>query len=86
MEERQDDFDALNVFYITSRSIDDALEESVSGEIFLFITTCELESGRKGTTELDCYKRQFSIVFLGSTNPRAVVLPLCLRVRACYSS
>lgn len=43
MEDRQDDFtDVLNVFYLTSRSTDDALQESLSGEIFLFLTTCEL--------------------------------------------
>lgn len=42
MEDVQDDFpNVLNVFYLTSRSTDDALAESVSGEIFLFITTCE---------------------------------------------
>lgn len=43
MEEKQDDFaDVLNVFYLTSRSTDDALEESLSGELFLFVVTCEL--------------------------------------------
>lgn len=44
MEESQDDFaDVFSVLYLTSRSIDDALAESVSGEIFLYIATCELE-------------------------------------------
>lgn len=33
--------DGVNVVYFTSRSLDDALGESVSGEIFLFGTTCE---------------------------------------------
>lgn len=32
--------DTFTVVYFTGRSIDDALEESVTGEIFLFITTC----------------------------------------------
>lgn len=31
----------LNVVYSTSRSMDDALSESVSGEIYLFVATCE---------------------------------------------
>ncbi|CAM9506157.1 unnamed protein product [Ectocarpus sp. 12 AP-2014] len=39
MEEVTDDFDVVDVYYLTSRSTDDALEESVTGEIFLFITT-----------------------------------------------
>ena len=42
MEEAAPDFaGTLNVFYITSRSIDDALAESIGGEIVLFIATCE---------------------------------------------
>lgn len=41
MDEAADDFDVLDVFYLTSRSTDDALNESVTGEMFLFITTCE---------------------------------------------
>lgn len=41
MEEATDDFDVVDVYYFTSRSIDDALSESVSGEIYLFITACE---------------------------------------------
>lgn len=32
----------LNVFYLTTRSIEDGLEESVGGEIALFVATCEL--------------------------------------------
>ncbi|CAM9459401.1 unnamed protein product [Scytosiphon promiscuus] len=48
MEEAQEDYaNVLNVFYLTSRSTDDALEESVSGEIFLFITTCEFVKSYK---------------------------------------
>ncbi|CBJ26537.1 conserved unknown protein [Ectocarpus siliculosus] len=39
MQEATDDFDVLDVYYLTSRSGNDALEEAVSGEIFLFITT-----------------------------------------------
>ncbi|CAM9415157.1 unnamed protein product, partial [Ectocarpus sp. 8 AP-2014] len=39
MAEAADDFDVLDVYYLTSRSTEDALEEAVSGEIFLFITT-----------------------------------------------
>lgn len=31
----------LNLKYQTGRSIDDALAESISGETFLFIVTCE---------------------------------------------
>ncbi|CAM9198844.1 unnamed protein product, partial [Ectocarpus sp. 12 AP-2014] len=37
-EDAVDDFDIFDLHYITSRSTDDALEEAVSGEIFLFIT------------------------------------------------
>lgn len=45
MEDRASDFSGtLNVFYITSRSIDDALGESIGGEIILFVITCELHS------------------------------------------
>eukprot|EP00752_Nemacystus_decipiens_P008590 g7670.t1 len=40
MEEAAPDFaDTVNVFYITSRSIDDALAESIGGEIVLFVAT-----------------------------------------------
>ncbi|CAN0500141.1 unnamed protein product, partial [Ectocarpus sp. 8 AP-2014] len=39
MEEATDDFDVLDVYYLTSRSGNDALGEAMSGEIFLFITT-----------------------------------------------
>ncbi|CAM9899558.1 unnamed protein product, partial [Ectocarpus sp. 12 AP-2014] len=39
MDEAADEFDVLHVYYLTSRSTEDALEEAVSGEIFLFITT-----------------------------------------------
>ena len=31
----------LNIVYTTKRSNDDAVEESVSGEVFLFVITCE---------------------------------------------
>ncbi|CAM9359742.1 unnamed protein product, partial [Ectocarpus fasciculatus] len=39
MGEVSGDFDVFGVFYLTSRSTDDALIESVTGEMFLFITT-----------------------------------------------
>ncbi|CAM9503125.1 unnamed protein product, partial [Ectocarpus sp. 13 AM-2016] len=40
LEASTDDFaDVFEVFYVTSRSFDDALEESVSGEIFLYVAT-----------------------------------------------
>ncbi|CAN0008284.1 unnamed protein product [Ectocarpus sp. 12 AP-2014] len=39
MDEAANDFDVFDVFYLTSRSTDDALNESVTGEMFLFITT-----------------------------------------------
>lgn len=42
LEASTDDFaDVFEVYYLTSRSFDDALEESVSGEIFLYVATCE---------------------------------------------
>lgn len=37
--EEAENYDDLNINYFTGRSIDDALEESVSGEIFLFVAT-----------------------------------------------
>lgn len=41
MEDEADEYESFfGITYITSRSIDDALEESVSGEISLFVTTC----------------------------------------------
>lgn len=49
LEAEAENMDVFNIHYLTSRSIDDALEESVSGEIFLFITTCELKGQRKDT-------------------------------------
>eukprot|EP00904_Undaria_pinnatifida_P008203 jgi/Undpi1/4512/HiC_scaffold_18.g07866.m1 len=36
---KQDNFGDLNIKYMTGRSLDDGLEESVSGEIFLFVVT-----------------------------------------------
>lgn len=33
--------EGVNIVYFTSRSLDDALSESVAGEIFLFVATCE---------------------------------------------
>lgn len=36
----------INAVYYTGRSLDDALSESVSGEIFLFVVTCESEDFR----------------------------------------
>ncbi|CBJ26534.1 conserved unknown protein [Ectocarpus siliculosus] len=41
MDEAANNFDVFDVFYLTSRSTDDALNESVTGEMFLFIITCE---------------------------------------------
>lgn len=42
MSEVADSFSStFNVVYRTGRSIDDALEESISGELYLFVTTCE---------------------------------------------
>ncbi len=42
MEESAPDFaGVLSVFYLTSRSVEDALDESVSGEAFLYVATCE---------------------------------------------
>lgn len=43
-----DNFGELNINYFTGRSIDDALAESVSGEIFLFIATCAYQSRTLG--------------------------------------
>jgi len=41
MENNADEYESVfGITYITSRSIDDALEESVSGEISLFVATC----------------------------------------------
>lgn len=33
--------DDLNVFYFTSRATDDALADSISGEVVLFVITCK---------------------------------------------
>lgn len=33
--------DTIDLTYLTGRSIDDALAESLSGEIFLFVITCK---------------------------------------------
>lgn len=44
--------DTFTVVYFTARSIDDALAESVTGEIFLFIATC--------ASVLDCHLRRRS--------------------------
>lgn len=33
--------EGVDMVYFTSRSLDDALAESVAGEIFLFVATCE---------------------------------------------
>lgn len=41
LEEESDADDVYNIQYLTARSIDDALDESISGEISLFIATCE---------------------------------------------
>ena len=47
MEESVADFaGVLSVAYITSRSTDDGLNESVNGETFLFVITCECSSAR----------------------------------------
>ena len=42
MEEAAISFhDIFNVKYLTGRSLSDALNESLSGELFLFVITCE---------------------------------------------
>lgn len=42
MEDKAESYSSIfTVLYLTGRSIDDALAESVSGEIYLFIATCE---------------------------------------------
>lgn len=47
MEETAPDFaGTMNVLYLTTRSIEDALAESVTGEIGLFIGTCESPHAR----------------------------------------
>ena len=48
MEDEADNVDVFNLKYITGRSIDDALEESISGEIFLFVVTCETDTSLIG--------------------------------------
>ena len=41
MKDQEDEYEStIGIEYITSRSIEDALTESVSGESFLFVTTC----------------------------------------------
>lgn len=41
MDDLGDEYDSIfEVEYITSRSIDDAFEESITGEIPLFVATC----------------------------------------------
>ncbi|CAM9122089.1 unnamed protein product, partial [Laminaria digitata] len=35
-------YDVFNIKYLTARSISDALNESLTGELFLFVITCEL--------------------------------------------
>ena len=42
MRKKAAEIESLNVAYFTGRSMDDSLAESVSGEIFLFVVTCEL--------------------------------------------
>lgn len=41
MDAVSEDFDVFGVFYLTSRSTDDAISESVSGEIYLFVIACK---------------------------------------------
>lgn len=41
MRQKAAGVDTLNVAYFTGRSMDDSLAESVSGEVFLFVVTCE---------------------------------------------
>ena len=41
MKDQDEEYEStIGIEYITSRSIEDALTESVSGESFLFVTTC----------------------------------------------
>ena len=43
MKEQAEEYNSIfGIAYITGRSIDDALNESISGEIFLFVATCAL--------------------------------------------
>ncbi|CAM9472819.1 unnamed protein product [Ascophyllum nodosum] len=43
MKEQAEEYNSIfGIEYITGRSIDDALNESISGEIFLFVATCAL--------------------------------------------
>lgn len=42
MRKKAAEIESVNVAYFTGRSMDDSLAESVSGEVFLFVVTCEL--------------------------------------------
>lgn len=46
--------EGADMVYFTSRSLDDALAESVAGETFLFVATCETGDPRPGKT---CFGR-----------------------------
>lgn len=52
MADEADELDYLNLVYFTGRSIDDALEESVSGDVHLLIMICELLPWLRGLDRL----------------------------------
>lgn len=61
LEAEADTYSVFNVLYLTGRSIDDALEESVSGELFLFITTCELRDESKNGMRRVLYRDNWCV-------------------------
>ena len=79
MSEREEEFASIfGIKYITGRSIQEALEESVSGETFLFVTTCGFLlyksftiqgylGGRGGV----CCQTSSSVLFSLFSRPRA---------------
>lgn len=50
--------DTFTVVYLAARSVDDALAESVTGEIFLFLTTC----ASQGSSDFDLVLRARDVV------------------------
>lgn len=52
MAKEAEELDYLNLVYFTSRSIDDAIEESISGDVHLLIIICELLSWLPGLDRL----------------------------------
>lgn len=77
MEKESDSVTIFNFNYYTGRSIDDALEESTSGEIFLFVITCEFRRRSKRLFDegiLPRHPQLWSCVLLKGKN--------CVSVRA----